>query len=121
MKKQLNTESITNELAGASAFFPRPTPPPDARSKADAAARRPGTAQTEPPAAAPRPGADSRHDETALPAVPEPPASKHTSPKASTLARYQDSVIETIRKAVKHPGREVTFVRLTPAEKGQLA
>jgi len=41
--------------------------------------------------------------------------------KASTLASYPDNIIEAIRKAVKQTGREVTFVRLTPAEKSQLA
>jgi hypothetical protein len=29
-------------------------------------------------------------------------------------------LIETIRKTVKVPGKEVSFVRLTPGEKGQL-
>jgi hypothetical protein len=29
-------------------------------------------------------------------------------------------LIEAIRKSVKHPGKEVTFVRLTPEEKAQL-
>ncbi len=37
------------------------------------------------------------------------------------LAEQQDDVIEVIRKAVKVPGREVSFVRLTQDEKGQLA
>src|SRR6266536_1003107 len=40
---------------------------------------------------------------------------------ASTLARYTDSTIETIRKTVKAAGKEVSFIRLTQNEKNQLA
>jgi hypothetical protein len=64
---------------------------------------------------------DNRQDEASIIALREQPTSKQTSVKASTLASYHDSLIDTIRKAVKHTGREVTFVRLTPEEKGQLA
>jgi hypothetical protein len=39
---------------------------------------------------------------------------------ASKLSRSTDELIETIRKAVKVPGKEVLFVRLTKEEKGQL-
>ncbi|TAK28809.1 MAG: hypothetical protein EPO21_21885 [Chloroflexota bacterium] len=39
----------------------------------------------------------------------------------SMLAPYPDSLIASIRKTVKIPGREVSFVRLTAEEKGQLA
>src|SRR5215211_1338232 len=48
-------------------------------------------------------------------------ASKNASVNASTLANNQDSVIEVIRKSVRHVGKEITFVRLTPEEKAQLA
>lgn len=37
-----------------------------------------------------------------------------------TIARYQASTIEEIRKVVKTVGREVTFARVTPEEKRQL-
>lgn len=47
--------------------------------------------------------------------------SKHDSKLASTIAHNQDDVIEMIRKAVKAPGKEVSFVRLTAEEKGHLA
>jgi hypothetical protein len=121
MKKQLNTAGITNELAGASAFFTRPTPPPHVRpAKTDAATQQPSTAPTGQPATASEQGADSWQTQTAIPVLPERPTSKQPSMKASTLARYPHSLIETIRKAVKNPGREVTFVRLTPEEKSQL-
>jgi len=47
--------------------------------------------------------------------------SKHASDQASTLASQHDDVIEAIRKIVKTPGKEVSFVRLTPEEKSRLA
>jgi hypothetical protein len=123
MKKQLNTAGITNELAGASAFFTRPTPPPPVRpaKTAAAATNQPRTAPAEQPATALGQRADRRSTETTSTALPERPTSKQPHMKASTLARYPDSIIETIRKAVKQAGREVTFVRLTPEEKSQLA
>jgi hypothetical protein len=48
-------------------------------------------------------------------------ANKHTSKFASMLASYHDDVVEMIRKAVKTPGKEVSFVRMTVEEKAQLA
>ncbi len=47
-------------------------------------------------------------------------ASNDTSYQAIKLAVSTD-IIQTIRKAVKTPGKEVSFVRLTAEEKGQLA
>ena len=57
------------------------------------------------------------------------PRTKRTNGRASTLASTPPSqlaasdagVIETIRKIVKDPGKEVSFVRLSPTEKGHLA
>ncbi len=46
-------------------------------------------------------------------------ASYQASKLASSLT--ERDVIELIRKAVKVPGKEVSFVRLTAEEKGQLA
>jgi hypothetical protein len=43
-------------------------------------------------------------------------ASKHAS-----ASREEPNVVESIRKVVKRPGKEVVYVRLTPEEKGQLA
>ena len=48
-------------------------------------------------------------------------ASKQASSNASTLAINQEINIESIRKTVRRIGKEVTFVRLTPEEKAQLA
>ncbi len=47
--------------------------------------------------------------------------SKHDSKLASKIADNHDDVVEIIRKAVKVPGKEVSFVRLTAEEKRQLA
>jgi hypothetical protein len=38
----------------------------------------------------------------------------------SMIASYHDDIIDVIRRTVKVPGREVSFVRLTPQEKDQL-
>jgi hypothetical protein len=48
-------------------------------------------------------------------------SSQLASPSASTLASYHPELVETIRKTVKVPGKEVSFIRLTPEEKGQIA
>jgi len=47
--------------------------------------------------------------------------SKIASEQASMLADYPEGTIQAIRKIVKTPGREVSFVRLTPDEKAELA
>jgi hypothetical protein len=49
-----------------------------------------------------------------------PQAKDRASDNASTIASYPDELVATIRKIVRVPGREVSFVRLTPAEKEQL-
>ena len=48
-------------------------------------------------------------------------AGEGASVHASTLARQPDGVIAAVRKIVRATGKEVSFVRLTPAEKAQLA
>jgi hypothetical protein len=47
-------------------------------------------------------------------------AIKKDSKPASTLARNQDSMIETIRKTVKSLGTKVSFTRVTPEEKARV-
>ncbi len=58
-------------------------------------------------------------------AEPRQPARQRTSTlaseQASTLAAVSDETIDTIRRAVKVAGKEVSFVRLTAEEKAQLA
>ncbi|MFQ5853629.1 MAG: hypothetical protein ACE5JU_23975 [Candidatus Binatia bacterium] len=46
---------------------------------------------------------------------------KSPTDPASTLASYHASMVEPIRKTVKRIGKEVSFMRLTPEEKNQLA
>ena len=48
-------------------------------------------------------------------------ASALASEQASTLAAVSDETIDTIRRAVKVAGKEVSFVRLTAQVKAQLA
>lgn len=50
-----------------------------------------------------------------------PRASQGASVPASTLAQYDDDLIQEIRKTVKAYGKEVSYVRLTPEEKKLLA
>jgi predicted RNase H-like nuclease len=47
-------------------------------------------------------------------------ASKQASTIASKLASNHEELVENIRKTVRHKGKEVTFVRLSPEEKDQL-
>jgi hypothetical protein len=96
MSKKLNTGSITNELSEGSAFFRSNNPQP------------PKTDVTPPPPPAVK---KSITQEVKV-------ASKKASIPASVLADTE--AIEAIRKSVKHPGKEVTFVRLTQKEKAKL-
>jgi len=50
-----------------------------------------------------------------------PPEREPASVRASVLAPVPDEVVSVIRQVVKDPGKEVLYVRLTAAEKGQLA
>jgi hypothetical protein len=45
----------------------------------------------------------------------------HASELASMLAAVETETIDAIRKVVKTQGREVSFIRLTPEEKAQVA
>jgi hypothetical protein len=96
MSKKLNTDQIAHELAG-SVFFPAK---PDAEVPAEPQAPEESSQGSEPTSK---------------------PDGERASTKASVIASEQDSMIETIRKAVKHPGKDVAFVRLTAEEKAELA
>jgi hypothetical protein len=107
MKKHLPADAITNELAGASAFFKPQAPPSPAA-----------------PQVTENPTASSLPSQSASPPPAQParqPTRKEPSPKASLLASYPPEQIETIRRTVKKGGRIVSFVRLTQEEKDQLA
>jgi hypothetical protein len=96
MNKKLHTDQIAHELAG-SVFFPAKG---DAEVPAEPQAPE-GTGQKR--------------------AAASKPDRQHASRQASVIASELDSMVETIRKAVKHPGKEVAFVRLTAEEKAELA
>jgi hypothetical protein len=118
MTKKLNVDTITNELEG-SVFFPGRSTAPETQ-EADST-----TAADEP----------VLHDETASRdsnSSDQRPVQAQTSQPASTIASNDDSMlardvanaatlIESIRKTVKTAGKEVSFMRLTPHEKAQLA
>ncbi len=103
-KKPFPTDALTNELAGASAFFqpqaPEPKKPAIAPPSSQSPSPQPGRAASQP----------TRQQ-----------TKKGPSQIASTLASYQQELIETIRRTVKKGGRIVSFVRLTQTEKDQLA
>jgi len=125
MVKKLNVIGITNELQGASVFFPSPPPLPSP------------TTQEEPIEAVipdPAPAMESvpAQQETALPIEedvqetpkPEVEAAKHESlqsrEKASLLACKHDSVLAKIRETVRTIGKEVSYSRLTQDEKKRI-
>ena len=55
------------------------------------------------------------------PPHPPPVTSEGFGNRDSRLASSDAGVVETIRKVVKGTGREVSFVRLSPEEKGRVA
>src|SRR2546428_7141613 len=122
MSKKLNTDAITNELAG-SAFFPRParvqpeentpTPLPEKQITQERQPNKP-TPERMNARTAVRPNSKRIRARNAK-------EIRNESNRASMLASNQDSMIEKIRKSVKSLGKEVSFTRLTPEEKGKLA
>ncbi len=71
-----------------------------------------------PTAPEPRSRRSRTHASTSASALASTPASE---PPTAGAASVDPTVIEGIRKIVKHPGKEVSFVRLSPEEKGKLA
>jgi hypothetical protein len=55
------------------------------------------------------------------PARPSTKASKPDDELASALASVDTGTVETIRQVIKVPGREVSYLRLTPEEKADLS
>jgi hypothetical protein len=125
MVKKLNVTGITNELQGASVFFPSPPPLPSP------------TTQEEPieaiiPDPAPPMESVPAQQETAIPPEedvqetpkPEVEAAKHESlqprEQASLLASKHDSVLAKIRETVRTIGKEVSYSRLTQEEKKRI-
>jgi len=140
-KKQLNVADITNELEH-SAFFPAqrakaqseetPLPPPSpqrqepvSETKSQPVAVTPRSPRPVPqkpqsrstPKETKKDSATTAGDKVGKTTLLE---SMHASNDASMLANM-NGIVEAIRKTVKQIGKEVSFVRLLPEEKRQLA
>jgi hypothetical protein len=108
MKKTLRTDSITNELAGASAYFTRPTPPPD--TKPDASLQLPPPGQLASVSDA-RETVTEKH----APAHAAKPPTNQTSNIASNmtiLQLFDEADIATLRE----PAYQAQTFRLTEHE-----
>lgn len=144
MKKRLPTNTIANELSGASVFFQKTASPPEPETPlphSDADAPQPVDQQhrdkmemdtnaasqqeqgtdTKPPVKQPDSMVISNHatmpphnHETVV-------GSQQQSMQASSHAAMLPTPLETIRKTVKHVGKEAATYRLTEEEKQHLA
>jgi len=71
------------------------------------------------PIATPKPASRRKTSRRSTKTTPDPGDSAR---RASTMPALVDAdAIEAIRQVIKSPGREVSFVRLTPEEKAQLS
>src|SRR6266699_2791529 len=97
MKKRINTDAITNELAG-SVFFPNRTP--------------------EPP---PQKPVEQKDSDAVIPRYPETShGTMIPSNHDTTVPVSDEGMIEAVRKAVKQIGKEPATQRLTLEEKQAL-
>ncbi len=98
MSKQLNETAIVNELRGASGFFRRGTPPP--------------APEPMPKAATSRDTLTPRHHDTTV-------SSHHDT----VIPHHDDDsdLIESVRRAVREPGKEAATHRFSLAEKRAVA
>ena len=130
MKKIYNTDSITNELEGASLFFSKsatPLPSTEAK-KADVTLPESTTSnQTEETVRPVKSKRDNKpllrtHVKQETNAVMKESlhASNNASMHASNQPFNQDTIIEIIRKAVKGVGKDSATYRFTPEEKKAL-
>jgi len=112
-KKKLQVEGITNELEGASLFFNQPSkishPPPIQEPI------------PEPVIPLPEPILKTEIQSPVSVEIKKDNAksrqvSNNASKQASSIIEKHDS-IEAIRKTVKQVGKEVFFIRVSPAEK----
>src|SRR3990170_750614 len=123
MKKNLNEAGIMNELRGGSAFFPTPATeeklpssnePRETPDESETKREQPSPIEPNEPPKEPKPKSNDtltpRNHDTAIP--------RH---RDATVSRNQDELIETIRKAVRHLGKEGATYRFTEEEKKRLA
>ena len=112
-KKQLPVEDITNELAGgASLFFPSPGRNPSMK-KVNKSPITPGVSTRK---VIKKVNEQKNKTDSAI-----TPSRHRGSKHDSMTSRYHDTIYETIRKAVKTFGKEVSTHRLTPEEKKAMA
>src|SRR5438105_4497850 len=120
--KRLNEDSIVNELKGSSHFFQREaaSPPLASPSKDPASDTVTSSESLQSKTLGNIPSAPLDERPSEHKSQTDNQANTQASADASTVARYQVTLIEGIRKMVKTLGKEVSFVRLTPEEKNQL-
>lgn len=122
MTKKLNVQQIQSELAG-SVFFPARQPAPqdqlaEAPSASDTRMDAKPTASTAP---SPQPPTPRPRRSTRASRPDSNDGGQQASELASMLSGVSAGQVEAIRKIVRLSGKEVSYVRLTPGEKDELA
>lgn len=131
MKKRLNTDSIANELEGASLFFSNPTTPLPSNEAKKADDTTPESSTFEQTQERVKEEKSKRDNNKPLAIAPSKSetnvvikeslqASNNASMHASIQSFNQETIIEIIRKAVKDVGKDSATYRFTPEEKKAL-
>lgn len=121
MTKKMDTDAITNELAGSSVFFQKPQKGPKAQLPTLASSAKHSRLYAKKQDRKPK--QTSKTKDSALQQHKRNNAKQEehiADDQAIELASYHASTVENIRKIVKNNGREVTYIRLSPEEKQKL-
>ncbi len=131
MTKKLNTESISNELEGASLFFTKSATPPTTDNISVEKETNPITGSLTLAQLAPEKVQPETPKRSKLHKVEQPSNRDTMTPRYhnTTVSRYHDTTtpqvhsvaVEVVRKAVKEFGKEAATHRFTDAEKKQIA
>ena len=113
MMKKLKTESIMNELEGASLFFSKPPPPPP--NPEPPPNELPVAKGEQPLPSGPK---NAHHHDTA---VPRHHGITVSQQHGTTIPQVYGVAIEQVRKAVKEFGKEAATHRFTAQEKKEIA
>ena len=113
-KKKLNTDSITNELKGASLFFTKSATPPSLPEPEKSIVEKNVNSIPDPPILA-EPPVEKVQSENTKKAKEH--KFKQPSNRDTTTPRYHDTIVEIIRASVKVFGKEAATHRFTPEEK----
>lgn len=124
--KGKGAELFFGDFPEAAAAEPRPAPPAPLNGEVSEAAALLEDAVSEPSGADPAPDAAPAPREARAQVSPR---STRANRRARTpagdlprsLASVDASTVEAIRQVIKVPGREVSYLRLTPEEKAELA